>query len=147
MATLTSRGYGILKSSLTPEQEKHIRQELTVTPKTQARIPIIGKSFAVFYESPKKYYLPRHWAREAFGPEQENLLPDGVPLPSTLRFQGKPFDYQEAIIQKFIDADSNGLICVPCGKGKTFMALSIAARLNRKFIVVVDKEFLLNQWK
>jgi len=147
MATLTSRGYGILKTSLTPEQEKHIRQELTVTPKTQARVPIIGKSFAVFYESPKKYYLPRHWAREALGPEHENLLPDGVPLPHTLRFQGKPFDYQEAIIQKFIDADSNGLICVPCGKGKTFMALSIAARINRKFIVVVDKEFLLNQWK
>jgi superfamily II DNA or RNA helicase len=147
MTTLTVRGYGILKSSLTPEQEKYIRKELTVTAKVQSRIPIVGKSFAVFYESPRRYYLPRHWAREAFGPEEANLLPDGDRLPQSLRFQGKPFDYQEAIIQKFIDADSNGLICVPCGKGKTFMALSIAARLNRKFMVVVDKEFLLNQWK
>jgi superfamily II DNA or RNA helicase len=61
--------------------------------------------------------------------------------------RGKPFDYQEAILKKFTDAGSNGLICVPCGKGKTFMALSLAARLGKRFLVVVDKEFLLNQWK
>ena len=137
MATLTVRGYGILKTSLNPEQETHIRKELTVTAKIQSRIPILGKSFAVFYESPKKYYLPRHWARIFLGPEESNLLPDGDLLPQNLRFQGKPFDYQEAIIQKFIDADSNGLICVPCGKGKTFMALSLAARLGKRFLVVV----------
>jgi superfamily II DNA or RNA helicase len=74
-------------------------------------------------------------------------LPEGEPLPSTVSFKGKPFDYQEAILQKFTDAGSNGLICVPCGKGKTFMALSLAARLGRRFLVIVDKEFLLNQWK
>jgi len=144
---LTTKGYAIRKKLLTPEQENHIRKELTVTPKTQARVQVLGKSFAVFYESPKRYYLPRHWAREYLGEEEADVLPDGDELPNTLVFQGKPFDYQEAIIQKFIDANSNGLICVPCGKGKTFMALNIAARLKRKFLVIVDKEFLLNQWK
>ena len=144
---LTTKGYAIRKKILTPEQEKHIRKELTVTPITQARVQIAGNSFAVFYESPKRYYLPRHWARENFGQEEEDVLPEGELLPEHLQFQGKPFDYQETIIQKFIDADSNGLICVPCGKGKTFMALNIAARLKRKFLVIVDKEFLLNQWK
>jgi len=143
---LTTRGYAVLKSSLTPAQEKHIRKELTVTPKTQAKVQVTGRAFAVFYESPKKYYLPRHWATKYFGPEETNLLPEGDNLPNHLKFQGTPFDYQESIIQKFIDV-SNGLICVPCGKGKTFMALNIAARLKKKFIVIVDKEFLLNQWK
>jgi len=142
---LTTRGYAILKSALTPAQEKHIRKELTVTPKTHARIQV-ANSFAVFYESPKKYYLPRHWAYENFGPEEADSLPEGDHLPEHLVFQGKPFDYQEAIIQKFVDSP-NGLICVPCGKGKTFMALNIAARLKKKFLVIVDKEFLLNQWK
>jgi superfamily II DNA or RNA helicase len=40
-----------------------------------------------------------------------------------------------------------GLICVPCGKGKTFMALAIAARLGGRFLIVVDKEFFLEQWR
>jgi hypothetical protein len=98
---LTTRGYAIRKNILTPEQEKHIRTELTVSPKIQARVQTIGKSFTVFYESPKRYYLPRHWARENLGLEELNVLPDGDPLPDILKFQGKPFDYQEEIIQKF----------------------------------------------
>jgi superfamily II DNA or RNA helicase len=62
-------------------------------------------------------------------------------------FQGKPYDYQEGIMSTFMNAGANGLICVPCGKGKTFMALGIAARIGKRFLVVVDKEFLMNQWK
>jgi superfamily II DNA or RNA helicase len=50
-------------------------------------------------------------------------------------------------MKSFLDAGANGLICVPCGKGKTFMALGIAARIGKRFLVVVDKEFLMNQWR
>jgi superfamily II DNA or RNA helicase len=31
--------------------------------------------------------------------------------------------------------------------GKTVMALNIAVRLKRRFLIIVDKEFLMNQWK
>ena len=144
---LTTRGYAIRKRSITPKQHQKIRSELMVAPKVQSKIPIVGKSFTIYYESPQIFYLPRSWARAAFGPEEGDVLPEGEPLPESITFQGKPFDYQEKIIQKFLDAGSNGLICVPCGKGKTFMALNIAARLKRRFLVIVDKEFLLNQWK
>lgn len=144
---LTSRGYAMRKDRLTPQETQRIRSELTVQPKAQGRVAVAGKPFSVYYESPQRFYLPRHWAREAFGPEEADALPEGNPLPASLQFSGKPFDYQEAIIQQFLDAGGNGLICVPCGKGKTFMALCIAARLGKRFLVVVDKEFLLNQWK
>jgi superfamily II DNA or RNA helicase len=36
---------------------------------------------------------------------------------------------------------------VPCGRGKTFLALAIALKLRKRFLIVVDKEFLANQWK
>jgi superfamily II DNA or RNA helicase len=144
---LTAKGYAIRKDSLTQDQQTMIRTQLTVAPKTQSRCAIAGKSFAVYFESPLRFYLPRFWAREKFGIEEADGLPEGGLLPSSIQFTGKPFDYQEVILQKFIDAGSNGLICVPCGKGKTFMALSLAARIGRRFLVVVDKEFLLNQWK
>ena len=144
---LTSRGYAIRKDSLTPQEQQKIRTELTVAPKAQSRAAAAGKPFAVYYESPLRFYIPRHWARDVFGPEEYDAMPEGISLPSTLQFTGKPFDYQIQIIKTFTDAGSNGLICVPCGKGKTFMALCIAAQIGKRFLVVVDKEFLLNQWK
>jgi len=145
--SLTSKGYAILKSSLTPQQTKLIQQTLTVSPKSNSKFATAGQPFAVYFESATKFYLPRHWAREQFGKETSDLMSEGVNLPSSISFKGKPFDYQEKIIDSFFAADGNGLICVPCGKGKTFMALSIAARIGKRFLVIVDKEFLLNQWK
>lgn len=144
---LTARGYAIRKDSLTSQEQQRIRSELTVAPKAASRTAPAGKPFTVYYESPLRFYVPRHWAREIWGEEEYNAMPEGVNLPSSLVFKGKPFDYQETILKTFIDAGSNGLICVPCGKGKTFMALCLAARLNKRFLVIVDKEFLLNQWK
>jgi superfamily II DNA or RNA helicase len=124
-----------------------IRQQLTVCPITNQKFGGTGSPFCVYFESKDRLYLPRHWARENIGPEDANALPEEQFLPSHITFQGKPFDYQEHIVQTFMDAGANGLICVPCGKGKTFMALYIAYKLKQRFLVVVDKEFFLQQWK
>ena len=102
--------------------------------------------FPVYLESASRLYLPRVWAKDTLGPAASSVMSDGEPLPAALKFIGNPYDYQEGIIKKFMDADANGLICVPCGKGKTFMAVAIAFRLGKRFMVVVDKEFLLDQW-
>jgi superfamily II DNA or RNA helicase len=145
---LTSRGYAILKSSLKSEEQQKIRQELTVAPQTTAKFGgATGTPFTVYAESSQRFYLPRHWARVHYGIEEADAMPEGLPLPTSAKFAGKPFDYQEKILAKFFEASANGLICVPCGKGKTFMALAIASRIGKRFLVVVDKEFLLNQWR
>ena len=144
---LTTHGYSIAKSSLTKELEAKIRKELTVKPQIMARFAaMVDNEFPVFLESSTRLYLPRMWARDNIGPAESSVMSDGIPLPASLTFSGKPYDYQEGIIKKFLDANADGLICVPCGKGKTFMALAIAFRLGRRFMVVVDKEFLLDQW-
>jgi superfamily II DNA or RNA helicase len=103
-------------------------------------------SFPVFLESAQRLYLPRLWAKEFLGDPEESVVGEGLPLRSDLKFVGKPFDYQESIIGTFLKAGANGLICVPCGRGKTFMACAIAYRLGKRFMVVVDKEFLMDQW-
>jgi superfamily II DNA or RNA helicase len=147
MSVLTTHGYAILKSSLTKEKEDKIKKELTVKPQTMQRFAApVDNDFPVFLESATRLYLPRVWAKDNLGPAETSVMSDGLPLPETLKFTGKPYDYQENIISKFMKADANGLICVPCGKGKTFMALAIAFRLGARFMVVVDKEFLLDQW-
>lgn len=143
---LTVRGYAVKKASVASSELDTIRRELTVAPIQNAKFGKSGDSFTLFSESATRVYLPRQWALKRFGVPQANIVPEGTQLAEERVFTGKPFDYQTDIINKFINAGGNGLICVPCGKGKTFMALAIAARLRKRFLIVVDKEFLLNQW-
>jgi superfamily II DNA or RNA helicase len=142
---LTHIGYSMRKDALTIKQIDMIRKELTVAPK-QAKYSHAAESFKIFLENSTRFYLPRAWALQTFGDAEESILSDGTTIREDLKFIGKPYEYQTSIIDNFIEKGANGLICVPCGRGKTFMAINIAAKLGRKFMVVVDKEFLLQQW-
>ena len=42
--------------------------------------------------------------------------------------------------------EGGGIISLGCGQGKTVVALNIIYRLQKKTLVVVHKEFLMNQW-
>ena len=141
---ITHLGYAIKKDSISDEEYKSIRKDLTVAPAGSSRFAPVGDSFPVFYESPKRIFVPRAWGIEKYG-EVDNILVPGTPLRPELKFVGNAYDYQTDIINKFV-SNPNGLICVPCGRGKTFMAIAIAARLGHKFLIIVDKEFLLQQW-
>jgi superfamily II DNA or RNA helicase len=143
---ITSYGYSIDKSAIDPDDLASIKSDLTMEPKGPPSYQKMN-SFPIYAESRTRIYLPRAWAEEEFGHADANWLPDGIDLPASLQPAGKPYDYQENIIQTIIDKGVRGLLCVPCGKGKTFMALHIAGRLRKRFLVVVDKEFLLDQWK
>lgn len=148
---LTTKGYSVLKTALTPEQTKTMQDELTVAPKMNSKFAtkamMDAAKFKLYRESPTRWYVPRGWGNATYGPPQESVVPEGHALRDDLVFQGKPYDYQNAIMDSFMKAGANGLICVPCGKGKTFMALGIAARIKKRFMIVVDKEFLMNQWR
>jgi superfamily II DNA or RNA helicase len=146
---LTTKGYAIKKISLTQQEATQLRKDLTVSPivANAAAATLRTQTFPVYLESSSRFYIPRMYGRKNYGPEEANVVPAGLPLPQTITFKGKPYDYQEKIIDSFIDQGANGLICVPCGKGKTFMALAAAVRIGKRFLVVVDKEFLLLQWK
>jgi superfamily II DNA or RNA helicase len=148
---LTHKGYSIRKDVVTADKVKRLMEDLTVCPALNTKFATAQQkadaTFKIYRESPTRWYLPRHYGIETFGQPDSSVLSDGQALRDTIVFGGTPYPYQTDIIDSFINAGANGLICVPCGKGKTFMALSIAARLRRRFLVVVDKEFLMNQWR
>jgi len=146
---LTHKGYAIRKSFLSEKDVELIQKHCTVEPKMDERF---GKKedlkFRIYRESPERYYLPREWAIQKFGSADLDILSEGLDLSDeSALFKGNPYDYQKDIINTYLQASRNGLICVPCGKGKTFMALNIASQIKKKFLIVVDKEFLMNQWK
>lgn len=145
---LTAHGYAIKKSSLTPRRVQALRKDLTVSPVVAAKFAkATAQPFTVYTESPTRFYVPRQWAYDVYGAPEADTVSDGLPLRADLKFQGQPYEYQKNIVDTFLQAGGNGLICVPCGRGKTFMAIWTAMRLGRKFMIVVDKEFLLQQWR
>jgi superfamily II DNA or RNA helicase len=144
---LTAKGYAIRKDILTPEQEAFLKKELTVAPKVLEKFAKGVQTFPLWLESKTRYYLPRVWAQQHFGPPEATTIGQGLDLPAAMTFKGSPYPYQTEIIDTFLNQGGNGLICVPCGRGKTFMALAIALRLRKRFLIIVDKEFLANQWK
>ena len=144
------KGYTIYKKNLSEAQQASIRKELTVkpfAPKTSIQQPT---PFPIYREAPKKFYVPRMFGIKKFGEVDNYKISDGEPI--SLKFSGDMRDFQKPIVQAYIDATTSastgggGLLEVPCGKGKTVMALNIISRVGRKTLVIVHKEFLLNQW-
>ena len=146
---LTSKGYAIKKSFLSVDQIKQLRSELTVAPKVLDKFQRGVKTFPIYYESKTRFYVPRHWGKKSFGEPEATTVLEGLDLPAEIVFRTTfpPHDFQREIMTAFLEKGANGLICVPCGYGKTFMALNLAVQLKKRFLIIVDKEFLMNQWK
>lgn len=142
---LGNKGYTIHKESLTVDQQTFIRKELTVRPFMPGS-PTKLPEFPVYRESKSKIYVPRHFGIEHFGVPQEIKL--SKPVQIDLVFNSDLRDYQKDIVSKFLSYKNQGggLLDIPCGRGKTVMALNILAQIGLKTLVIVHKEFLLNQW-
>jgi superfamily II DNA or RNA helicase len=144
------KGYSILKSCLDDSELKHIRETLNVRPHIP-NSPIKLESFKVYRESAQKIYVPRYWGINTYGIPDEMKLLDGVTINPV--FKGELRDYQEKIIDTYMSHvtldkkwGGGGLLEIPCGRGKTIMALGIISKLKTKTLIVVHKEFLMNQW-
>jgi superfamily II DNA or RNA helicase len=151
--TIISRnGYGITKSSLTAEQRAQIQKELIVTPAAAANYAAKGpqKRFAIYGESAARMWVPRFWGVEKYGTPSKFTLSPGLEINVKPTITLRP--YQEPIVEAYLtavnpDTGGGGLICVPCGWGKTKMAIYIMSRIAVKTIIVVHKEFLMSQWE
>lgn len=142
---LTVRGYSLAKQGLTSKQTDRIQKELTVTPYAPPSFAGNVHAFRVWSESKERYYLPRAWAEEVFGPCLLDSRPEGDALPDTLVFQGSLRQHQVEALSAF-RVNSCGIICLPCGYGKTFTGIAAAREIGKCFLIVVHKEFLADQW-
>jgi superfamily II DNA or RNA helicase len=146
---LGQKGYTISKNELTLEQQKTIRQSLTIEPFVMGA-PVNGaKSYPVYRESPNKFYVPHYYGIENFGPPKEYKISHGSDI--DLTFNGKLRENQEIVVNTYVDHVLNvgfggGLLELPCAYGKTVLSLNIISRLKKKTFIIVHKEFLMNQW-
>jgi superfamily II DNA or RNA helicase len=138
---LGNKGFTILKSELGTKIEK-VKSDLTAK-LTGNKQYNVETNIPFYRESHKKMYLPRFYGIAQFGVPESKLSP-GENI--ALTFAGSLRPLQENIVNSFFDKGANGLIEVGCGQGKTICALNIIQRLGKKTLVIVHKEFLLNQW-
>ena len=146
---LGQKGYSIYKESLTTKEQQYIRDELTVRPYIP-NSPIQPPYFAIYRESHTKLYLPRFFGLETYGEPEEVRIEAGKDI--NLNFKGELRDYQKKVVEAYLLEAKNsswgggGLLDIPCGFGKTIMALNIIAKMKKKTLVIVHKSFLMNQW-
>ena len=167
-AYLSSRGYTICKSDLSDEQMRRLRAELTARPAAGAvgyGAPTDAVEYPIYRESPNKFYVPRFFGEREFGPVKKLAISGGedidVPFAGSLRPIQVPVvaAYLKAVgapisgatdfgapISGDEDTGGGGLLELPCAFGKTVISLKIIAELRKKTLVIVNKEFLLNQW-
>jgi len=144
---LGQKGYTIYKDAINVKEQQWLRDELTVRPYIP-KSPVQPPSYPIYRESRQKIYTPRFFGNETYGTPDEVRIPPGdeidIPFAGTLR------DYQQNVVKTYFAAlgpnGGGGLLEIPCGRGKTVIALNIISKLKRKALVIVHKGFLLNQW-
>lgn len=156
---LGKKGYTILRSSISEEDQKALYEELNVKPITSGVVYNATQDqgqFPVYRENAKKIYIPRFYGTERYGLPNRSEITEGedidVTFPKPLR------DYQDKIVDVYMKHIENsicngsekkgngGILEVPCGRGKTVMALKIISLVKKKTLIIVHKEFLMNQW-
>ena len=131
------------------------------------------KPYPYFRENDAKFFLPRMYGISRYGLPFETQLSFGREVESgALDFASdKPLrDYQAHIIGTYLDHvrgqvlefetetedggvgveqtlyGGGGILEVPCGRGKTVMALKIISELKCPALIYVNKGFLADQW-
>lgn len=146
---LGQKGYTISKNELSIEKQIQIRNDLTIKPFVMGSPLNDTKTFPAYRESPNKFYVPHYYGVEHFGIPKQYKTTEGDDI--NLEFNGTLRDYQEPVVNKFVKhcLDSKcggGLLELYCAWGKTSASLNIITQLKKKTIVIVHKEFLMNQW-
>jgi len=139
---LSRTGYLIPLTSET----KNIKKDLNVRPIINNEFGFPPPPFKVFRETKKNICVPRFYGMEHFKKDYSDNRPE--PARVVFNFNGKLRDetFQNEALKKAVEV-GYGVLSLPCGYGKTTVALAIAAKLGLRTMIVVHKEFLANQWR
>lgn len=121
--TLTTQGYAVSKSSLTVEEIKKIKKDLTMEPITLPYLRDLGfcdnNKFPIYLESKRRYWLPKYYGIQHYGPPEHTEVPQGNPI--HIEFNAPLREHQIVPFNKTIKAlkkDEGCILSLPCGFGK-----------------------------
>lgn len=144
------RGYILKKSEYNEEFIQKLREKLRVTPAVNTEYCGLPESFAIYRENVNKFYVPKFYGLEHLGEPDANILPKGQDINIQLSNTFKINENQKEPIEKTLEAlntKGGGILALSTGYGKTVIMLYLISQIKKKTLVIVHKEFLLNQWK
>ena len=143
-------GYILSKEILTVDEIKKIEKDLNVAPEVNYAFKDMVKveSFPIYRESPNYLYVPRFYGIREFGPPIKNKLKNGKAI--NLKFKYDLLPHQHTSYAKMMNnfrTVGGGVLSLPCGYGKTALAIKAACELGVKTLVIVTKEYIADQWE
>ena len=149
---LSQRGYAIIKNDINKALIINLKKDLNVSPILMSPINSkdCNKEYPLYLESDNKIYVPKCYGLSKFGIPTINNLNDGIDCPNLI-FNGTLREIQQKPVEAFIKSANNpeklgGIISVPCGFGKTIMAIYIACHFKKKTLFISHKDFLNEQF-
>ena len=148
---ITRFGYILDKKSLSDEQIREIKSDLTVKPFKMGNYGKFSKkddSFPLFQENGDYMGVPKYYGLEKFGEPDINRLEEYQFPKQKMKYTGLLRPRQQIIVDKVIDGfekQRGGLLLAGCGVGKTNMAIYLACKYQLKTLFIVHKTFLKDQ--
>ena len=129
-------------------ENSELKKELTVRPNVNNEFGFPPPPFKVFRCHNKKMCIPQFYDIEKFGNDIKDTRPEPAKMTSGINFVGKLNEKtrQPEAFSAGIKSGC-GILSLPCGYGKTTVALAIACNLGYRTMIMVHKEFLANQWR
>lgn len=152
---LTRQGYLIKKSELTQSQRSKIRRELIAQKVIMRGFNEFERPhpFPIFLEAEDYFILPRFYGIQKYGEPVKNNIKNGTQMNTEITLEDMPdiLSHQkkaDEALEEHISGNGGGcgVLSIPCGYGKTFLAIRHAIKIHQKTLVVVNKEFLMDQW-
>lgn len=144
---ITRRGYQISKKKIKDEELKKINEDLYIIPKIMPPYNIDEEPLKLIHSTEKNIFIPRYYGIEKFGDIFDEKIFNSKKINCV--FNGKLNDKQIDIMNNILPKIykyHGGIISLPCGYGKTIIALYLISILKLKTIILVHKESLKEQW-
>ena len=125
------------------------RKTLTVRPVVNGEFGFPPPPFRVYRASQKSVALPRFYGTKMYSHCRDcrtSPIPVKIPFVGTLRESTRQPEALDHAMKAF-DEVGGGILCLPCGYGKTTVSLAIASKVGLRTMIIVHKEFLASQWE
>jgi len=140
-------GYKLLHHHKFPSDYiDQVLTELTVEPKENGYART--KRFALYsYNKSRDIIMPKFYGLETFGkPVIKYSLQPQINYNFLLKLRQNQVAPVKSILNAF-NENGGGIVCAPCGMGKTLMSIYCIYKLKCRALVIVNRVELVNQWK
>lgn len=109
-----------------------------------------SESYPLYVEGNEWIGVPRYFGMDTYGHPTNDLRSMGAEMNPTIKFtwklQNTPQKPQVDAVKAWTDNRGEGVLCLPCGGGKTVIAVYLSLLMHRRTLILVQNGGLLLQW-